>query len=249
MPHSSEHNVSTVPCQVKLEITKTGLVSTTNLDVMNTLKSVNSTQSTDSSTGARKEHLNKSIVLSVNHLLRPPAAESVPASVRREMFMKSTVKANYVPQTQTPSTINISSNSSSASESVPASVRREMFMKSTVKANCVPQTQTPSTINISNNSSSAKPGPASSKSGSQNTHFSSSNDQPKNIRKNSKKLQLRMMPDPVKQKLIGTPDSCQSSPETPPLVKLQKNQDPSRPTVAQLSSKFETGNMSKTRKN
>jgi hypothetical protein len=208
MPPSSERNVPTVPRQVKLEITNTGLVSTTNLDVMNTLKSVNKAQSTDSSTGARKEDFNKSVVLSVNNLLQPPASESVPASVRRKMFTNSTVKAN-----------------------------------------CVPQTQIPATIIISSNTSLAKPGPTYSKPGNQNTHFSSSNDQPKNIRKNSKKLQLIMTLDPVKQKLIDTSDSCQSSPETPPLVKLQKNQAesyPSRPTVAQLSSKFEAGNVSKT---
>jgi hypothetical protein len=211
MPCSSEHNVSTVPRQVKLEITKTGLVSTTNLDVMNTLKPLNNSRNTDITTSARNEHLNKSVILSVDNLLQPPASESVPVSIRREMFMKS-------------------------------------------KANFMPETQIPATIIISSNANLAKPGPTSSKSGSQNTltHFSSSaskSDQPKNLRKNSKKLQLRVTLDPVKQKLTETSDSCQSSPETPPLVKLQKSQAesyPSRPTVAELSSKFESGNVSKT---
>jgi hypothetical protein len=206
MPRSNECNVSTVPPQVKLEITKTDLISTTNSDVMNTLKSIKNTQNTDNSPNSHKERLNKGVILTV------------------------------------------------APESVPISVRREMFMKSTVKASCMPQIHIPATCIISSNTNIAEPSPSTSKSGSQNTltHFSSSPSksvQPKKIRKNSKNLQLRVTRDPVKQQLIETSDSCQSSPETPPVVKLQKSQaviSHSRPTVAELSSKFETGNVSKT---
>lgn len=213
MPHSNECNVSTVPSQVKLEITKTDLISTTNSDVMNTLKSIKNTQNRDNSPSSRKEHLNKEVILTVDNLLQPPASESVPVSIRREMCMKSTVKAN-----------------------------------------CMPQIHIPATSIISSNPNIVEPRPSTSKSGSQNTltHFSSStskSDQPRKIRKNSKNLQLRVTRDPVKQKLIETSDSCQSSPETPPTVKLQKSQAesyPSRPTVAELSSKFEMGNVSKT---
>lgn len=213
MPRSSEVNVSTVPVQVKLEITKANLISTTNSDVMNTLKSIKNTQNADTATSPSKEHLNKGVILTVHSLLQP-----------------------------------------SASESVPVSKRKDMFMKSSSKANCMPQTHTPAKSVISSNTSLANPGPTSCKSGSQNalTHFSSSiskSDQPKKIRKNSKNLQLRVTRDPVKQQLIETSDSCQSSPETPPIVKLQKSSVeicPSRPTVAELSSKFETGNVSKT---
>jgi len=213
MPHSNERNVSTVPPKVKLEITKTDLISTTNSDVMNTLKSIKNTQNTDNSPISRKEHLNKRVILTADNLLQPPASESVPVSIRREMFMKSTIKAN-----------------------------------------CMPQINIPATRIISSNTNIAEPSPSSSKSGSQNalTHFSSSTSksvQPKKIRKNSKNLQLRVTHDPVKRQLIETSDSCQSSPESPPIVKLQKSQAesyPSRPTVAELSSKFETGNMSKT---
>jgi len=213
MPRSNECNVSTVLPQVKLEITKTDLISTTNSDVMNTLKSIKSTQNTDNSPGSHKAHLNKGVVLTVDNVLQPPASESVPISVRREMFMKSTIKAS-----------------------------------------CLPQIHIPATSIISSNTNIAEPSPSTSKSGSQNTltHFSSStskSDQPKKIRKNSKNLHLRVARDPVKQQLIETSDSCQSSPETPPVVKLQKNQAescPSRPTVAELSSKFERGNVSKT---
>jgi hypothetical protein len=212
MPHSNEHSVSTVPVQVKLEITKTHLVSTTNSDVMNTLKSIKHTQNRDTSPSPVKGHLNKGVILTVDNLFQPPASESVPISTRREVFMKSTIKANYMPQTH-------------------------LAGKST----------------ISSNTNVAKPGPASSKSGRQNTltHFSSSVskcDQPKRIRKNSKNLQLRVTRDLVKQQLIETSDSCQSSPETPPMVKLQRiavESHPSRPTVADLLSKFETGNVSK----
>lgn len=213
MPHSNECNVSTVPPQVKVEITKTDLISTTNSDVMNTLKSIKNTQNTDNSPGSCKAHLNKGVILTVDNFLQPPASENVPISVRREMFMKSTIKAN-----------------------------------------CLPQIHIPATSIISSNTNIAEPTPSTSKSGSQNTltHFSSStskSDQPKKIRKNSKNLHLRVTRDPVMQKLIETSDSCQSSPETPPIVKLQKSQAescPSRPTVAELSSKFERGNVSKT---
>jgi hypothetical protein len=213
MPHSKECNVSTVPPQVKLEITKTDLISTTNSDVMNTLKSIKNTQNTDNSPSSHKEHLNKGVTLTVDSLLQPPGSESVPVSVRREMFMKSTIKAN-----------------------------------------CMPQIHIPATSIISSNTNIAEPSPSTSKSGSQNTlkNFSSSTSkpvQPKKIRKNSKNLQLRVTRDPVKLQLIETSDSCQSSPETPPIMKLQKSQAercPSRPTVAELSSKFETGNVSKT---
>ena len=127
-------------------------------------------------------------------------------------------------------------------------------MKSTIKAKYMPQTHIAAKSIISSNTNLAKLGPTSSKSGSQNTltHFSSSiskSDQPKRIRKNSKNLQLRVPRDPVKQKLIETSESCQSSPETPPVVKLQKSpvdSYASRPTVAELSSKFEAGSVSKT---
>ena len=213
MPRSNECNVSTVPPQVKLEITKTDLISTTNSDVMNTLKSIKNTQNTDNSPSSRKEHLNKGVTLTVDNLLQPPASKSVPISIRREVFMKSTIKAN-----------------------------------------CMPQIHIPATSIVSSNTTIAEPSPSTSKSGSQNarTHFSSSTSksvQPKKIRKNSKNLQLRVTLDPVKQQLIETSDSCQSSPETPPMMKLQKSQVesyPSRPTVAELSSKFEKGNVSKT---
>jgi hypothetical protein len=213
MPHSNECNVSTVPPQVKLEITKTDLISTTNSDVMNTLKSIKNTQNTDNSPSFHKEHINKGVTLTVDNLLQPTASENVPVSIRREMFMKSTIKVN-----------------------------------------CIPQIHIPATSIISSNTNIAEPSPSTSKSGSQNTltHFSSSTSksvQPKKIRKNLKHLQLRVARKPVKQHLIETSDSCQSSPETPPVVKLQKSQAesyPSRPTVAELSSKFETGNVSKT---
>jgi hypothetical protein len=212
MPHSNECNVSTVPSQVKLEITKTDLISTTNSDVMNTLKSINNTQNRDNSPSSHTEHLNKEVILTVDNLLQPPTSESVPISIRREMFMKNTIKAN-----------------------------------------CMPQIHIPATSIISSNTNIIEPSPSTSKSGSQNTltHFSSStskSEQQKKLRKNSKNLQLRVTRDPVKQKLIETSDSCQSSPETPPIVKLQKSQAESyssRPTVAELSSKFETGNVSK----
>ena len=231
MPYSNECNVATVPPQIKLEITKTDLISTTNSDVMNALKSIKSAQSTDNSPSSRKEHLSKGVILTDNF----------PSSHKEHLNKGVTLTVDNLLQPP-------------ASESVPISIRREMFMKSTIKANCMLQMHMPATSIISSNTNIAEPSPSTSKSGSQNTltHFSSSTSksvQPKKIRKNSKNLQLRVARDPVKQQLIETSDSCQSSPETPPLVKLQNSQAesyPSRPTVAELSSKFETGNVSKT---
>jgi hypothetical protein len=117
----------------------------------------------------------------------------------------------------------------------------------------MPQTHIPAKSNISSNINIEKPGPSSSILGKHDPPTSSSNsilksDQPRKIRKNSKKLQLKVKHDPVKQKLIEMSGSCPSTPETPPLVKFQNNLitvSPSRPTVAELSSKFEAGSVSK----
>jgi hypothetical protein len=205
MSHSSDANTSLAAVQVKLEITKTGLISTTNSDVMNTLRSEKNAQNpgfynqnVDISTSFSRGHQkNEGIILTVASLLEPSAPESAPVSKRKEMFMKSNIN----------------------------------------KANNMPQTHIPAKRNISSNINMAKPDSSISKS-----------DQPKKIRKNSKSLQLKVKHDPVKQKLVEMSDSCPSTPETPPVLKFQNNligSSLSRPTVAELSSKFETGSVPK----
>ncbi|PNF29072.1 hypothetical protein B7P43_G12631 [Cryptotermes secundus] len=216
MLHSSNVNASKEAVEINLEITKTGLISTTNSYVMNTLQPENDTQNTSISSGfSRGQQKNKGVILIVENLLQP---------------------------------------SSSSSGNVPIYKRKEMFMKSnTNKSSNIPQTHIPAKSNISSNINIEKPGPSSSILAKHDPPTSSSNsvlksDQPRKIRKNSKNLQLKVKHDPIKQKLIKMSDSCPSTPETPPLVKYQNNpitSSPSRPTVAELSSKFEAGSVSK----
>jgi hypothetical protein len=210
MSHSTDVNASSVAIRDKLEITKTGLISTTNLDVMNTLQSEKNAQNfgfcnknADISTSCSRGHQkNKGIILAVANLLEPSAPESIPVSKRKEVFMKSSInKANSVPQTHIPTKRKVSSN-----------------------------------INMAKSGIQNLPTPTSSSI--------SKSDQPKKIRKSSKSLQLKVKHDPIKQKLVEMSDSCPSTPETPPLLKFQNNpigSSLSRPTVAELSSKFEAG--------
>jgi hypothetical protein len=217
LPHhgtlrSSNVNASKEAVQIKLEITKTGLVSTTNSDVMNTLCQENNTQKTSISTGfSRGNQKNTGVILTVENQLQP-------------------------------------SSSSSSSGIVPIYKKKEMLMKSnTNKSSNMQQTHIPHKSNISSNINMEKPGSSSSMLGKHDPPTSSKSDQPRKIRKNSKNLQVKVKRDPIKQKLIEMSDSCPSTPETPPSLKFQNNPItnlPSRPTVAELSSKFEKGSMS-----
>jgi hypothetical protein len=211
-------NASKEAVQIKLEITKTGLVSTTNSDVINTLHQENNAQNTSISTGfSRGSQKNTGVTLTVQNLLQPSSSSSgiVPIYKRKEMLMKSNTNS---------------------------------------KPSNMQQTHIPDKSNISSNIKMEKPGPSSSILGKHNAPTSSSksiikSDQPKKIRKNSKNLQVKVKRDPIKQKLIEMPDSCPSTPETPPTSKFQNNPItslPSRPTVAELSSKFEKGSVSNT---
>jgi hypothetical protein len=211
--HSSHVNASPAAVRVKLEITKTGLISTTNADVMNTLQSEKNAQNpgfykrnVNTSISSNRGHQqNKEIILAVASLLEPSASESLPVSKRKEMFMKSSTK----------------------------------------EADSMPQTRILAKKNISSNINVVKPGSQNLPSSTLNSI--SKSDPPKRTRKNSKSLQLKVKHDPVKQKLVETSDSCPSTPETPPVMKLQRNSvvSSSRPTVAELSSKFETGSIPK----
>lgn len=209
LPRGMSH-ASPAAVRVKLEITKTGLISTTNSDVMNTLQSEKNDQNpgfynqnvdifTSSSRGHQRD---KEIVLTVANLLEPSAPECIPVSKRKEMFMINNIN----------------------------------------KAKNIPQTQIPAKINISSSTNIAKPGSQNLPSYA-NSSISKS-DQPKKIRKNSKSLHVKVKNEPIKQKLLEMSDSCPSTPETPPVLKFQNNpigSSLSRPTVAELSSKFETG--------
>jgi hypothetical protein len=213
MPHSSDDVASPAAVRVKLEITKTGLISTTNSHIMNTLQKERIAQNANTFTSLNRGHQeNKGVVLTVDNLLEPSAFEDVPISKRIEMFMNSNIN----------------------------------------KATSITQTHIPAKSNISSNITMSKP-ESGSISGSRNPPVSfissiSKSDQPKKIRKNSRSLQVKVKHNPIKHKLVTMSDSCPSTPETQPTVKFQNSpieSCPSRPTFAELSSKFEIGRASK----
>jgi hypothetical protein len=199
--------------QIKLEITKTDLVSTTNSDIMNTLRQEYNAQNTSISTGCSKGHQkNTGVILTVENLLQ----------------------------------------SSSSSGKMPIYKRKDTLIKSnTNKSSNMQQTHIPDKSNISSNLNMEKPGPSRGILGKRDPPTSSSNsvlnsDQPRKIRKNSKNLQFKVKRDPIKQKFSEMSDSSPSTLETPPSVKFENNpitSSPSRPTVAELLSKFEKGNV------
>jgi hypothetical protein len=120
LPHhgtlrSGDVNASKEAVRIKLEITKTGLVSTTNPDVMKTLCQENNAQNTSISTGfSRGNQKNTEVILTAENLLQPSSSSSsgiVPIYKKKEMLTKSnTNKSSNMQQTHIPDKSNISSN-------------------------------------------------------------------------------------------------------------------------------------------
>ena len=198
-------DVSPSSCRVKPNITKTALISTTNVNVdVITVDVVSHTSEkvripSPNFTKSSEHKMDKGVILSVKNIKELPPLPS-------------------------------------GSGNVSVSQRKETFMQTVG----YPQTQLPAKASEDRKGASSK----TKKPGNRNTSTSSTGSS--RSRKNSKSLMLKVKQDPIKQKLVESTDSSPSTPETPPIVKFQRNlmeDASSRPSVAKLSSKFERLNL------